>query len=122
MSISIRRQLSPGGDNLFYTDRFRGIIESHLNILKTTGVVEEEIPGHLLYQFEGNFYGYLNQRGVPLYLHWIYLRVNGMENPNQFGREQRDPYQRQYRVSLKIPSGELIDSIRALYLTTKFKT
>lgn len=122
MALTVSSLARPSGEDLFYTAQFRTAIESHLNLLRTTGITEEPIQGDILYQFEGNFYGYLASLGIDLHLNWIYLRVNGMEHPNQFGAELRDPYNRAYSRSLIHPSRDVIDSIRGLYLTTKFKS
>jgi hypothetical protein len=122
MSLTVTTLGRDPGEDLFYTEKFRTIVETHLGILKTIGITERDIPGDLAYQFEGDFYGYLAHLGIPLHLHWVYLRVNGFVHPNEFASEGRDPYRRSFNLRLLIPSSELISNLRALYLTTKFKS
>lgn len=122
MSLSISALLKDPGQDIYYNPKFRTMIETHLNILKTSGITLQQVSGDLVYQYEGDFYGYLMYLGIPLHLHWIYLRVNGMEHPNQFGKEVRDKYQRAYSVSVIMPSQNIIDDLQGLFLTTKFKS
>lgn len=119
MSFAILDNMTPVGSNLFYEDGFRQIIESHLNILANAYSKKQSISGDLVYQYEGNFYGYLLDIGIQPEYHWIFLRVNGFTNNNQFGAELRDPYQRNYEFILIHPSIELIDELAAQYNTLK---
>jgi hypothetical protein len=121
MAFTVTAQRVPSGDDLYYDPRFRLIIETHLNILKQEAVAIAEISADLIYQFEGDFYGLLTQQGIPAELHWIYLRVNGMENPTQFGKAVRDPYRRAYSFSVVKPNPNTISELRSTFLTTNFK-
>lgn len=119
MSFAILQNMAEKGADLFYEQGFRNIIESHLNILSNAYITKQPISGDMVYQYEGNFYGYLIDIGVQPQYHWIYLRVNGMTNSNQFGKELRDPYQRIYEWTLIIPSDDIINELAAQYNTLK---
>lgn len=120
MAFTIIDQMAKPGDDLYYEPAFRLIVETHLNILKRVRVIKEDIPLDLFHQYEGDFYGYLVERSIPPYLHWIYLRVNGMTNPNEFAKEERDPLGRSYAPVLLRPHDNTIDSLRSFYLSRKF--
>lgn len=120
MAFTILEQTGNGGSGMFYEPEFRQIVETHLNILKLTNSVTEEIKQELFWQYEGNFYGYLTEIGVQPELHWIYLRVNNMENPNQFAWEVRDPLDKKYNPTLLKPNDNVIGIIQKYYLSRKF--
>lgn len=118
MAFSIVDLRKSSGDPIMYESGFRTVIESHLNILRNSPLLQvETIEGHLIHQFEGDFYGLLSHLNVPVDQHWLYMRVNGMENPNQFGvgklATNGTPY------SLLMPPDEAINSLRTLYMTIR---
>lgn len=74
--------------NLTYDISFRNYIEDHLMFLRdhaTTTVAN--IDGGLAYKNSGDFYGLLTDMSVPVYLHWVLLRLNNMTNPFAFNEE-----------------------------------
>lgn len=119
MALTVTALLADAGDALYYDPDFRNVLETHMLLLRRLGVAREVIANDLVYQFEGNFYGYLVARGVPAYLHWVYLRVNNMVHPNEFGKAMRDPNNRAVRVEYITPDSNLLANIRSLYLTKK---
>jgi len=120
MAFSVTDQGVNPGDVVYYDPKFRTIIETHLSILRRPGMSGEQIiEPSLIHQFEGDFYGLLTHLGVRPSLWWIYLRVNGMESPNQFGGQLHDPYREHYRFTLKLPPDEFITNLRTLFLTTQ---
>lgn len=71
-----------------YDIAFRNYIEDHLMFLRdheTTELVN--IDGGLAYKNSGDFYGLLTDMSVPVYLHWVLLRVNNMTNPFAFNED-----------------------------------
>jgi len=120
MAFSITTLKNNSGDPMFYELGFRTIIETHLNILKYTNfTMKRSIDGSKVYQYEGDFYGLLAELNVPLEHHWIFLRVNGMFNPNEFGRVVYDPYGRRHDFNLLIPSDDYIGNLLILYKSTR---
>ncbi|BEG72707.1 hypothetical protein [Pseudomonas phage PA1C] len=120
MAFTIMEQTGDGGASMFYDPAFRLIVETHINILRNINSVRVEIPNELYWQYEGNFYGYLTEIGIEPELHWIYLRVNGMENPNQFAADVRNPLDKVYNNILIKPSNNEIGALQQFYTSRKF--
>lgn len=121
MAFTILDKMAKPGDDLYYDPDFRLVLETHLNVLINRAAAREEIPLDLFYQYEGDFYGYLVERGVVPEHHFIYLRMNGMTNPNQFAKQMRNPNNPLIRPVLVIPNQNQIDNIVRLYMSRKFK-
>lgn len=120
MAFSVTTQARKAGDTVYYDPRFRTVIETHLPLLRThPNTQRQAITPDVIHQFEGDFYGLLIQNGIPMHLHWIYLRVNYMNSPNQFGAQLRDPYRDRYEFTLLIPPEDTISELRKLFLTTQ---
>jgi hypothetical protein len=120
MVFSVHALAGDPGDTVYYEPGFRTVIETHLTLLRNHPATQRSaISPDKLHQYEGDFYGLLGELGVGMELHWIYLRVNGMESPNQFGRQLRDPYIKEQRFQLRRPPTEMISDLRTLYLTTR---
>lgn len=118
MAFSINEQLKLPSNHLFYEPGFRHVLEVHLPILRThPEVSRENITPDEVYQFEGDFYGLLNTRGVPLHEHWLILRMNHMENGSQFGSYLHDPYRKQQPFTLLRPPGVFLDRLVKRYRT-----
>jgi hypothetical protein len=119
MAFTIMTGMAKPGEQLYYEPGFRLIVETCLNQLKQLAVTITDIPVDMLYQYEGNFYGYLVDKGIRPELHWIYLRVNNMEHPNQFGAELRNPLNQLLAPRLIEPNENVIGELRAYYLNRK---
>ena len=120
MAFTILDQMAQPGPDMFYDPAFRLILETHMNRLRNVNSTRQDIPLELFYQYEGNFHGYLVEIGVPVHLHWLYTRVNGMMNPNEFAAEVRDPLGKEYRPVLIIPSDSMVADIQQFYQSRKF--
>lgn len=119
MTFTVMSHRVPSGDDLYYEMGFRNLVETHLNILKYEAVALTDISADKIYQYEGDLYGLLSEIGIEPQYHWIYMRVNGMTNPNQFGKAVRDPYRRAYTFQLLRPNPNGINELRTSYLATK---
>lgn len=118
MALSVRSLARAAGDPVYYDPGFRLLLETHLPLFQAGGVVSyQPISPDRLHQFEGDFYGLLSSLDVPLEWHWLYLRLNGLENSAHFGKEAHDPYHRPTTYHLKVPSEDLIRHLRSLYLS-----
>ena len=119
MAFTVKNLANPSGDPVYYDPTFRTVIETHLDILASPPMAKNmPITPDKVYQYEGDFYGLLSELGVQPHLHWIFLRVNGMYNPNEFGMELHDDFRREYDWSLIVPSTDLIRDLRQLHTTT----
>lgn len=120
MAFAIASQAKDPGDSVYYDPRFRTVIETHLSILRQAPSTQQQpITADMIHRHEGDFYGLLMELGISLQFHWIYLRVNGLESPNQFGAQLRDPYRDHYAFTLIIPSTDAMNELRSLFLTTQ---
>lgn len=103
-----------------YHLEFRQIFEDHLSYLRVTNVSYSEIDEQLAYKYEGNFYGFLLELGIPIHMHWVYLRINNMVNPKDFGLEPNNPFSKGLsRELIHISSNEL-GRLQKYYLSRKF--
>lgn len=120
MAFSLRSQALASGNSLHYEQGFRVVIETHLTYLRThTSTRQEIISADKVHQFLGDFYGLLAEYGVRMDLYWVCLRVNYLDNPNQFGQFLTDPYTKQTSFSLLLPDEAVIGDLRNLYKTTQ---
>jgi|AntDeeMinimDraft_5_1070356.scaffolds.fasta_scaffold58722_2 hypothetical protein len=120
MAFTLATLKRPPGDTVMYEPAFRNVLETHLQIFRYhPGTQRSDITADKIHQYEGDFFGLLAELGVPMDKHWLYLRVNGMENPNQFGQQLNDPYARRITFTLLSPPDDMIGDLRTLYLSTK---
>lgn len=119
MAFTIMTQKEQPGPSMFYDPDFRHILEMHMNQLKTVYSVKHAITPAELYQFEGDFAGFLLSKAHGLETHWLFTRVNGMTNPNQFGRELRDPLKRSYPTYYIEPRPEAVAELQQYFITLK---
>lgn len=120
MAFAVASQAKDPGDPVYYDPRFRTVIESHLTILRNSPTTQRQrISPDTIHRFEGDFYGLLIEMGVSFQFHWIFMRVNNLESPNQFGAQLRDPYRDRYEFTLLTPSTEAMNDLRSLFLTTQ---
>lgn len=116
MAFKVLASLADSGDSVYYTPAFREQLETHLNIFKNTNPRRIQVEANELWQFEGNLFGYLAARGESHDIHWIIMRMNGFHNPNEFGRKVAELAAPVAGMTLLLPDGGLLESIRTLYL------
>lgn len=67
----------------YFEPMFRKVLEEHLKIIKEqSNLTTVTITPIQALRYKGDFYGLLNELGVPDYLKWITLRVNDMISPS----------------------------------------
>lgn len=109
MSTKLADTIDTNTPNLFYDERFRVMIEHHLPTLKSMqGSKTIELTAKDKEDWDGNFDGFLFHKAIPVYMHWIITRVNGLDSSTDF-RGQLD------RVI--IPSTEKVNRIRDYFNT-----
>lgn len=73
------------GNNIFYSDGFRNVIEDHLSILKNLSNTQTvTIDPHKAYRYEGDFFSLLADYNVTQQLHWVTMRMNDLKSPIDF--------------------------------------
>lgn len=119
MPFTIIKQMEKPGPTMFYEPEFRHMLEMHMNQLRSMYAVRKELRPEQIYQFEGDFEGFLLEEGYTLEMFWLMTRVNGMTNPNQFGRELRGDYDRNQLNYYIEPHPEAIAELQQYYITLK---
>jgi hypothetical protein len=101
------------GYDLFHDVGFRDMIEVHLPYLRelatTSTIVVDEYES---YVYEGDFYAYLDSKGIPHRVHWTILRMNSMVNPNEFDGT--------FPIVL-IPRVDTVEGLMSRYVTNRKK-
>lgn len=121
MAFTIFDRMAKPGDDIYYSQDFRLIVETHLLVLINRAAAIDDIPLDLYYQYEGDFYGYLVELAIPPEYHFILLRMNGMTNPNQFAKEMRDPRNPAVNPKLIRPNENEVNKLVQYYMSRKFK-
>lgn len=119
MALTIMTHMAKPGPDLFYDETFRLMIETHINILRTDHVTIEDIPDNHYYQYEGDFYGFLQSKNILPNLWWIYLRVNNMFNPNEFAKDLRDPLGKRVKPKFIRPNEGQLTRIQQMWMSLK---
>lgn len=120
MAFTVVSQARPSGDRIYYDPGFRAVIETHLIALRSPNIATSEpISPQKVHQYEGDFYGLLIEKNIPMHLHWIYLRVNGMMNPAEFGTEKYNPFHQHRQFELLHPPEDFLQELRLLYTSVR---
>jgi hypothetical protein len=102
--------VSPGSD-IYYDDKFRATLESFMTFFRTDSSTSVKlIPPMDAYKFEFDLSGLLSNYNIPVYMHWIIMRVNKMTNPSDLTKETN---------SLLIPSETTVEYIRQSFMSTQ---
>jgi hypothetical protein len=75
--------VDPGPD-IFYDPEFRNVLEDHMSYLRENYCQVVVLQPDEAYQWRGDFFGLLSQKGVPRQYHWLVMRLNQYTSPNQF--------------------------------------
>lgn len=93
----------------FYDARFKLLLEQHLEMLKKSkGGNFMTVTPHDNEVWQGNLFGYLQSKNVPVYQHWIIMRMNGMDSTLDFHGDY---------AQLLLPDAESISRLRELFNT-----
>jgi hypothetical protein len=113
MSMTVLSQMSSSGSDFFSSARWRQIVESHLTWLRARNESDiVVVQPHVALKYHGDFYGALIESGVPQYLHWVTMRMNGLYSPTEFKGET---------VVLMVPSTDTIQQLTAVAGATNNK-
>lgn len=73
-------QYNAPGDDGWYDENFRSVLEDHMTILRKNSVTKVVQPIDLI-KYKFDLYGLYRQYGVPDYLHFTVMRVNEGTDP-----------------------------------------
>ncbi|TXI13798.1 MAG: hypothetical protein E6Q68_00870 [Polynucleobacter sp.] len=75
-------RVDPGGDNRYYEEAFRTMLEDHMTFLRTSSNTRlETVDSQLSYIYEGDLFGLLLKMGFKRNMHWVIMRVNNLKSP-----------------------------------------
>lgn len=103
--------MTPFGEDVSYTEEFRIVLDSYIYVLKTkaTVITVADVDS---YKYDGDFYGYLDNAGVPKEYHYAYLIANSYKSPFEFNS---------FTKSILAPDAGTIDLIKQIFKTRKYK-
>lgn len=113
MTMTVLSARVDPGPEIYYTAAWRLIVETHLTwlrALRASDVVV--IDPHTAYKYEGDLYGAMTDKGIPSYMHWTVMRVNGLYSPTDFNVET---------AALMVPALDTFRQLAALASTTQKK-
>jgi hypothetical protein len=107
--MKIDNQLHDTGSSDYYDQSFRNTLEAHLTLLrasaKTTTIT---VPEHTAGVYNQDLFGFLQEAKVPVWLHWLTMRLNNFFSPMDFGPAC---------TSLLIPNSSEVDILRQSWKT-----
>lgn len=78
--LTVMNRLNNRNNKLYYDSKFRMVLEHHMKLLKERlkpAGVPTDLPS---YTERGDFRMFLLEIGVPVHLHWIIMRLNGISD------------------------------------------
>lgn len=73
------------GSNYYYEQGFRKVIEDNLAILRNSPYTQSlSLKPYHASLYKNQLYSLLTEYKIPVYLHWIMMRLNGMSHPNEY--------------------------------------
>lgn len=85
MTFSIQSLAKQRGEDVYYNDKYRIMIEQHVEQLRTsTDAQEVAVSEQSAIRQLGDFYGLLLELNVLPKYHWIVMVVNGLKQPNEY--------------------------------------
>ena len=115
--MSVTDLMVNGGSSVYYEPGYRRMIETCLPFLSTDGAKYVSIEPMKVFQYQGDFFGLLEEHNVDFAYRWIYMRINGMHNSLEFGRDLDNPLRRERGLILTFPDHQLIETLTKKYLT-----
>lgn len=107
MSLSVRSYREDPGEDVYYDPNFKLMIEQHRIYLQNAdGYVDRVLDPGTARRWRFDFYGLLEDLGIPENLRWIFLRVNDYTHPSEYDET---------RVTIRVPNPSAIEKLVALY-------
>jgi hypothetical protein len=98
------------GEAIFYSKAFMDTMESHVGYFRKSlksNIVQIDQGKAAVYV--GDFFGYLSAVGIEAKYHWLFMRINGYYNSNEFTID---------KFSLILPDKNEIEQIRSSFVST----
>lgn len=110
MTLSILSLMSNDGPAVYYTDKLRVTLESHMSYLRnhpSTGI--RQVKPHLAHKFEYDFYGLLTAMEYPRHYHYAIMRMNDLDSPQAY---------RESMLNILVPDTQVLDAIVSKHRTS----
>lgn len=96
------------GSDYYYDKGFRRVIEDNLNIIRASRNTNAlALKPHDAELHKNQFYSLLHQYKIPVYLHWIMMRVNYLTHPGEYSGQ----------LTVFIPDFNIIENLLNVYRT-----
>lgn len=120
MPLTVVSQMKKPRNSIYFDPVFRNMVEQHLSVLRYhPEVALDEISPDQVFRFRGDFFGLLQQKNIDPSLHWIYLRVNNLLSPTDFGNAFNEEYTTSRVFNMIVPPESAIDTLRKRFLTER---
>lgn len=107
--IRLTSKMDTSAASVYYDLRFKLMIEQHLeDLINYEGNTYIEVEPIDSDRWEGNLFGYLHSINVPVFQHWIIMRMNKMDSTLGFNSTIQ---------KLILPNVEKLNVLRELYST-----
>lgn len=107
--VSLSSRIDVSAPAVYYDDRFKMMIEQHLTaLIAHKGNTYLKVTPLDMEVWQGNLYGYLYSEQVPVFQHWLIMRMNGMDSTLDFDGDF---------TNLILPDIEQINRLRDLFNT-----
>lgn len=84
MATALLSTIDPMGQSIYYSERFRQMLEDHLLIIRdmktNTLLTLSEDDGAVLNRYVGDFNGFLQAKQIQPQYHWTVMRMNGFRS------------------------------------------
>lgn len=113
MALTLASALPKSGARHYYSADWQLMIETHLPFLVArTDHSIQIVENAKAYKFDGDFFGLLTDLQIPLPMHWVVMRINGLRSSFDYSYE---------KTTLLIPNYQVIDQLTERYRTTMAK-
>ena len=98
-------------DGTYNNEEFKKILEDHLSVFKADTITLDVNPVDAN-RFEYDLFSVLRELKVDPKLHWITMRVNGMNSPMDYKKEM---------LKLEIPNVDKFESLLSTFNSSQVK-
>jgi len=111
MEATVNKMISSYITDTYFDSDFRNVLEDHMTFLRNhpeTAIVSIKPIDLVKYAFD--LTGLLNNLNIPINLHWVVARMNGMYSLTEV---KEDMYQ------ILVPSSKVIENLRQVFVNLK---
>lgn len=106
---NLSKRIDVTTSDVWYDPVFRIVLEQHLHFLindpENTTVEINPVDNDY---YKGNFHGLLYKNEIPIYLHWIITRMNGLDSSSDYKEDMEH---------FIVPNVERLNRLREIFLT-----